>query len=484
VGDKLAPAMEPYLDAPRIPELPERIRVVNVGLPMFADAVREQGAEVADVDWQIPAGGREDLVAALIRLRGARTARIDAANAEVVRRLDEGAPLLRRVGTAVDEIPAMGPRTLLHPGPPIGWEDGCDPLRRSARAAVVAEGWADDPEEAGRKIADGEVELEAASEHATALPMASVLGPSAPVLVVEDPRHGRRAFSGLNQGPGAAPWFGVETPEAVARLVFLREAVGPVLNEAIEQGGPVDVFALVSQGLQMGDDAHMRIQATTNLFLRNLLPSLTGSSHPARVDVARFLSSNHLFFLNVAMAAAKAVADGASGVAASSIVTGMVRNGTTFGIRLSGTGDRWFVAEAPPVGDALYHPGFGPEDAAPDIGDSAVLELLGLGGAAAAASPAVAAFVGGSIMDAVATTETVERICVGRSRRFRLPYLDLRGSPMGVDVRNVVQTQVTPAITTGVLHRTAGLGQIGAGVARAPLAVFEQALLALDGSLR
>lgn len=475
--------MEPGPDPARVPSLPERIAVVNVGLPVFGDEVRRQGAEAVDVDWQIPAAGRPELVAALTRLYGKEGARVDEANAEVVRRLDEGAPILSRIGVAAEEIPGVSHRTLLHPGPPLPWEDFCDPLRRSTLAAVMAEGWAADSHEATRRISSGDVELVAANERATAIPMASVLGPSAPVLVVENPQGGNLAFSGINQGPGGTAWFGVDAPEAVERLVFIREAVGPVLDAAIRQGGPIDVFSIVAQGLQMGDDAHMRIQATTNLLLRHLLPFLAGVDHPARVDVARFLSSNHLLFLNVAMAAAKALGDWASGVPSSSVVTCMARNGTTFGIRISGAGGRWFIAPAPPVGDALYHSGYGPEDAAPDIGDSAVLELIGLGGAAAAASPAVAAFVGGSIADAVATTERVDGITIGRSRRFRLPYLDLRGSPLGVDVRKVVETQVTPAITTGILHRSAGVGQIGAGVAQAPVAPFEDALLAFAETL-
>jgi hypothetical protein len=463
--------------------LPEQVRVVNVGLDRFADAIRAQGAEVVQVDWRIPAGGRPDLVHALERLYGANASTVDAANAEALRRLDRGAPQLERVGTALEAIPGMDARTVLHPGPPLPWERFCDPLRRSVRAAAIAEGWAATPEDADRLVARGGVELEAANEHATAIPMASALGPSAPVWVARNPGGGNLAFSSLNQGPGRTPWFGVETPEAVERLVFLRDAVGPLLRALLERTGPIDVFALVAQGLQMGDDAHMRTQATTNLLVRQLLPELVASDHPARVEVARFISQNHLVFLNVAMAAAKAVADHASGVPASSIVTTMARNGTTFGIGVAGTGGRWFVGDAPPVGDALYHSGYGPDDAAPDIGDSAVLELVGLGGAAAAASPAVAAFVGGSMADAVATTEAVDAICAGRSRRFRLPYLDLRGSPLGVDVRRVVEMQVTPAITTGILHRTAGLGQVGAGVARAPLAPFEEALLALDAAL-
>ena len=471
-------------DPPPKVTLPDEVRVVNVGLSLLGDAIRQQGAAAVDVDWRIPAGGREDLVAALARLYGPLAGRIDAANAEAVRRLDEGSPAVIGIGSALDEVPGMEAAMVLHPGPPLPWEEFCDPLKRSVRAAAMAEGWASSPEDAEALVAGGKVRLDAANHHRTVVPMASALGPSTPVFVVENADGGNRAHSALNQGPGKTAWFGVETQEAVQRLVFLRDAVGPVLAAAVRAAGPIDVFSLVAQGLQMGDDSHMRTQATTNLLLRHLLPFLVEVDHTATSEVARFLSANHLFFLNVAMAAAKAVADWAAQVPDASVVVGMARNGTTFGVRIAGAGDRWFVAPAPLVGDALYHAGFGPDDAAPDIGDSAVLELVGLGGAAAAASPAVAAFVGGSMADAVATTQAVERICVGRSGRFKLPFLDFRGSPIGVDVRRVVETEITPAINTGILHASAGTGQVGAGVARAPIDCFRESLLALDAALR
>jgi hypothetical protein len=314
--------------------------------------------------------------------------------------------------------------------------------------------------------------------------MATVLGPSAPVFVVENPQSGHRGYSGINQGPGETAWFGVESPKAVERLIFLRDAAAPVLDAVVRASSPVDVFSIVAQAIQMGDDAHMRTQAATNILIRHWLPALTDVDHRARGDVARFLSSNHLFFLNLAMAAARSVTAWAAEVEGSSVVVGMARNGTTFGIRLSGAADRWFIAPAPSVDHALFHPGYRPEDAALDIGDSAVLELIGLGGAAAAASPAVAAFMGGSMADAVATTEFAAKICVGRSSRFKLPVMQFRGSPVGVDVRKVVELQIAPAITTGILHATEGLGQVGAGVARAPLGCFEEALLALDTATR
>lgn len=459
------------------------MRVVNVGLEAFGRAIREQGAEAVDVEWRIPAGGQSVLVRALARLYGPMADRIERTNQEVLRRMDEAAPVLLSVGTARQEVPGMDDRTLLHPGPPLTWEELCDPLRRSARAAIMAEGWASSAEEADALAARGEIELEPANGHAAVLPMGSVIGPSAPVFVVENPQGANRAYSGINQGPGKTAWFGVDAPEAVENLVFLREAVGPVLDAALRAGGAVNVFSLTAQGLQMGDDAHMRTQASTNLFIRHLLPHLMAVEHPPRVDVAAFLSRNHLFFLNIAMAAAKAAADWAAEVPGSSIVTAMARNGTTFGIRLGALSGGWFVAPAPPVEDALYHGEFGPEDAALDIGDSAVLELVGLGGAAAAASPAVAAFVGGTMADAVASTEAMERICAGRSTRFQLPFLDFRGSPLGVDVRRVVESEITPRINTGILDAVEGRGQVGAGVARAPVECFRQAILVLSDAL-
>jgi uncharacterized protein DUF1116 len=462
--------------------LPEEVEVVNVGLSLFARALADQGRPVVDVDWRIPAGGDLSLVAALRRLYGPRSEAVEAANAEVLRRLDGGTPMLVGLVPAASALPGLGARTILHCGPPIDWDDVCDPLRRSIRAAVMAEGWAADPDEAGRLAETGQVTLEPANHHRTVLPMASAVGPSAWLWVVENGEGGTDAYSAINQGPGEVAWFGVESPAAVERLVFLAEVAGPLLAEALAGAGPIDVFGLAAQGLAMGDDVHMRTQACSNILIRQLLPALTALESRARVELARFLAGNHLFFLNLAMAAARSVTEWAAQVEGSSLVTAMARNGTTFGVRLPGS-DRWFVTDAPPIGHALYYAGQGPETSALDIGDSALLELVGLGGPAAAASPAVAAFVGGSMADAVALTLDMDRICAGRSSRFKLPLLDLRGTPVGVDVRKVVETGVTPRINTGILHASAGTGQVGAGVAVAPLACFAEALLDLDSRL-
>lgn len=464
-------------------QLPGELEVVNVGLPLFADAIADQGRPVQRVDWRVPAGGDERAVAALAQLYGPRSEAIDQANAEVVRRLDEGVPTLVGVATAGDVLPGLSEapgRTLLHCGPPITWSDVCDPLRRSMRAAVVAEGWAEDISQAGRMLAGGTVLLAPAGDYGTVVPMATAMGPSAPVFVVENSTAGTRAFAPVNQGPGDTAWFGRDSDAAIGRLRFLRDVAGPMLRAAIAAAGPIDVLALAAQGIQMGDDLHMRTQGTTNLLVRNLLPELAALPDAGRVPLARFLSANHLFFLNIAMAAARSLTMWAEQVPGSSVVTTMCRNGTTFGVRLAGN-DTLYVAKAPPVLDAMYYPGYGPESGAPDIGDSAVLELVGLGGAAAAGSPAVAAFLGGSLADARVVTEEMADVCVGNSGRFTLPTWDYRGTPLGVDARHVVNLGLPPKITTGILHASSGVGQVGAGVATAPAECFRAAVLALAG---
>ena len=473
-GPQAAPNAGPIV------KLPEAVEVVNIGLPLFEQAIRDQGASVVGVDWRIPAGGNVDAVAALGRLLGPKAEAIDEANAEVVARLNNGVPTLRGIETAANVVPDLSDRTILHCGPSIAWEDMANPLQRSVQAAIVAEGWAPDVAAAGASVAAGDVDLAPANVHATVVPMATAIGPSSPMYVVGTEAGGTEAYAPINQGSGKVPWFGVDSDEAIERLRFLRDSVGPVLAEALESMGETDTFSLAAQGIPMGDDVHMRTQATTNLLLRDLLPHLVRSSHDDAGEVATFLSANHLMFLNVAMASAKALTLWAGEVQGSSIVTTMSRNGTTYGIRLAGSDDEWFIADSPPVQNALYYPGQGPETSAPDIGDSAVLELVGLGGPAAANSPAVAGFLGGRMADAIAVTQNMQRICAGESSRFRLPILDNVGTPVGVDVRRVVESGITPAVNTGIVHAFDGSGQVGAGVAWAPIEIFVDALLRLD----
>jgi len=466
----------------RVLTLPDRVGVVNVGLSLFADAIREQRAPVISVDWRVPAGGQPAAVAALGRLYGIHAERIDAANAEVLRRLDESSPLLTAVTTVAQAVPGLGGRTLLHCGPALDYAEAPDPLQRSMRAAVVAEGWAYHLEQADALLARQEIGLVPANTHRVVVPMATALGASAPLYVVQNQVGGTTGYAPISQGPGEVAWFGCASEASVARLVFLRDVAAPVIGRILERTGPLDVLALAAQAVAMGDDVHVRTQAATNLLIREWLPHLTELGGVDSAAFARFLAGNHLFFLTLAMGAARSLTEWAGQVRDSSIVTTMARNGTTFGIKLPGA-DQWFVTEAPEVGHALYYPGHGPQTSARDIGDSAVLELSGLGAAAAAGSPAVAQLLGGRLREAAELTGRLAAVCAGRSSRFKIPVLDNAGTPLGVDVRKVVELGVTPAVTTGILHRSAGEGQVGAGVAEAPLACFADALADLDRRL-
>ena len=462
--------------------LPGSVGVVNVGLPLFADAVAEQGAPVIAVDWRVPAGGQPAAVAALGRLYGIHAERVEAANAEVIRRLDQGIPLLTGITTVASAVPGLAGPALLHCGPAIRYPDAPDPLRRSMQAAAVAEGWAASPEQADGLLGREEIGLSPANAHRVVLPMATSVGPTAPLYVLTNEAGGTTAYAPVSQGPGEVAWFGRATAASIARLVFLREVAAPVIGQILERTSPLDVLALAAQAVAMGDDVHVRTQAATNLLIREWLPQLAELSGPDSAAFARFLAGNHLFFLTLAMGAARSLTEWAGQVEGSSIVTSMARNGTTFGVRLAGAG-QWFLADAPEVGHALYYPGQGPETSAKDIGDSAVLELSGLGAAAAAGSPAVAQLLGGQMRAAADLTERLAAVCAGRSSRFKIPVLDNIGTPLGVDVRKVVELGTTPAVTTGILHISDGTGQVGAGVAEAPLGCFADALADLDRRL-
>jgi hypothetical protein len=456
------------------------VDAVNLGLSTFADALRSQGASVVEVDWRPPAGGDASAVALLTSLWGRHGDAIAAANSRAVAAIEGSVPLALTVAPAGTVVPGLREGVLLHSGPPIEWERVCDPQRRALTAAAVFEGWAPDRADAARRIASGEIALEPGNEHDHVGPMTGVCSPSMPVWVVEDEASGARAYSTLNEGPNQTLWFGTDADEAIERLRFFRDELGPRLERLLERSGPIDIFALAAQGLQMGDELHMRSQATGNLLVRALLPAFADVGGE---ESARFVAGNHHFFLNLTMAAAKCASMAAGGVAGSSLVCLIARNGTDMGIQLSGLPGRWFTAPAPAVSDALIAEGFSEADGALDIGDSAVIECVGLGGMAVAAAPAVAAFFGGGAADAVARTELMAEICAGRSVRFTIPGMDFAGTPLGIDARLVCELEIGPQITTGVLHASAGVGQIGAGIAHQPVAPFRAATIALAAEL-
>ncbi len=450
------------------------VSAVNLGLSTFADALRDQGAPVVEVDWRPPAGGDAAAVALLTRLWGRRGDAVADANRRAVEAIEGSVPRAVTVAAAGSVVPGLREGLLLHSGPPIEWPRVCDPQRRALTAAALFEGWAATRAEAAALLERGEIALEPGNAHDHVGPMTGICSPSMPVWVVEDGAH--RAFSTLNEGPGRTLWFGVGDDEAVDRLRFFRDELGPRLAALLERRGPVDVFDLAAQGLNMGDELHMRSQATGNLLLRDLAPAFAALGGEAS---ARFVAGNHHFFLNLTMAAAKCASLATANCTGSSIVSLISRNGTDVGLQLAGMPGRWFVAEAAPVADVLLREGFTEADAARDIGDSAVIECVGLGGMALAAAPAVAAFFGGDAAAAARRTELMAQICTARSSRFTITARDYAGTPVGIDARLVVELEITPQITTGVLHAHDGTGQIGAGVAHQPSEPFRAAIEAL-----
>jgi Protein of unknown function (DUF1116) len=461
-------------------EVLEHVEAVNVGLPEFAYALLEQGATVVEVDWRPPAAGAPELLPALERLWGRHGARVARANEEAVERIESAVPRAIGVARAGDALSVLEGRALLHAGPPINFERICDPQRRALVAACLFEGWAEDRDEAADLLARGAIALHPGNPHNHVGAMTGACSPSMPVWVVEDEVSGTRAYSTFNEGPGNTLWFGVGDDESIERLRFFRDELGPLVARLIGREGPIDIFDLVAQGLQMGDELHMRSQATGNLLIRRLLP---GFAALGGERAARFVSGNHHFFLSLTMAAAKCASLAAAGVAGSSIVNVISRNGTDMGLQVAGLPGRWFTAPAAPVREALLREGHTEEDGALDIGDSAVIECIGLGGMAIGASPAVAGFFGGRAQDAFERTELMSQITLARSRRFAIPALDMAGAPLGIDARLVTELEVTPQITTGVLHGSSGAGQIGAGVAHQPIEPFRAAVLALAAEL-
>jgi hypothetical protein len=463
------------------------MRALNVGLAGFAEPPRAHGATVLSLDWRPPAEGDRDLGLLVARLEDNPDdplgVRVRDANATVVARLLGARPMLIDVRPAAEVVPGLESRMILCAGPPIGWPEMCGPMRGAVIGAILFEGWACSPEAATALAARGEIRFAPCHHHGAVGPMAGILSPSMPVVVVENTSHGNRAFATLNEGLGRVLRFGAYDAEVLDRLRWLARALGPALSATIRVSGPADLKLITAQALQMGDECHNRNTAATCRLVRALAPALSRAvDGPTAAAVFDFLLGNSHFFLNLSMAACKATLDPAHGVPGSTVVTAMARNGVEFGIRLSGTGDRWFTAPAPVI-DGLYFPGYGPGDANPDLGDSAITETAGIGGFAMATAPAIVRFVGGTPADALAYTQEMYGITLARNPEFALPALGFAGTPTAIDARRVVESGVAPVINTGIAHREPGVGQIGAGIARAPLACFRAALGELGRSL-
>ncbi len=404
---------------------------------------------------------------------------IERANAEAVERMMEARPVLVGMGTAREVIPGMRDNLLLHAGPPITWERASGPLRGAIIGALIFEGLAKDEKQAIAMMEAGEIDLEPCHHHNAVGPMAGVISPSMAVYIVENKTHGNKTYSNLNEGYGKVLRYGAYSEEVIQRLRWMNDVMAPVLADAIEAMEGLDIKALIAEAMHMGDEGHNRNKAGSFIYTTRLAPYIAKVAPNEEVahDIIKFLGDNALSVLNPVMAACKAMADAAHGVEGSTLVTVMARNGTDFGLRVSGLGDQWFTAPAE-IPKGLYFSGFKAEDANRDIGDSTITETAGIGGFAMAAAPAIVTFVSGTPQDAINATLEMYEITVAEHKYFTIPYLDFRGTPTGIDIRKVVEKGITPRINTGIAHKDPGVGQIGAGLVRPPMKIFEDALVA------
>jgi Protein of unknown function (DUF1116) len=448
-------------------------RVVTAGVDLFADALAAQAVDVRPVDWRPPLPGTDDALTRVMAdpRRGAANDRALAAMLSASAELVDVRPAGEALG--------IGSGQFLHAGPPIEWERASGPLRGALIGAMLLEGLADGAEEAEAALADGAVHLESCHQRSAVGPMAGVVSPSMWVFELRDAANGGSAWCSLNEGLGRVLRYGAYSPDVIERLRWMGNVLGPALRAAVVRHGPLDIKAIIAQMVQMGDEGHNRNRAGTLMFLRELMPDLVEAADPAHLpDVVRFVAGNDHFFLNLVMPAGKLQTAAAAGIPGSSVVTTMARNGTDFGIQVSGLDDRWFTGPAL-VPDGLFLGSYGPQDANPDIGDSAIAETMGLGGFVMASAPAIVRFVGGTVPDALRTTRLMYEITVGENPAFALPILDFRGAPTGIDVAAVVKTGVLPQINTGMAGRVAGTGQVGAGLVTPPAECFVLALDAL-----
>ncbi len=406
---------------------------------------------------------------------------IDQANCEAIQAIARGRVRWIDVQPASRALPVLGPKVLLHAGPPLEQALMCAAMRNAAEGALVYEGWARDLEEAGRLIRSGGIRFRSAHDHGALGPMAGIISPSMPVLVLEDSGSGNRSYVTINEGLGRTLRFGANDPGVIERLSWIQYRFAPLLRDTLAAGGPVDITEIIARAVQRGDECHNRNKSATSLLFRRLAPWMlrTGRSKEEIAEALFFIDGNDHFFLNFSMAATKAVMDAAHRTPGGSLVSCMAANGVEFGIKVAGSGERWFTAPAQQA-EGSYFEGFGAGDASPVMGDSYISEAAGLGGVAMAAAPGIVQFIGGTVEEATEGTLEMYRITAAEHPLYKIPALGFRGTPLGIDVRKVLHTGILPVINTGIAHQEAGVGQIGAGRFRPPMECFRVAARELN----
>lgn len=457
------------------------LHVVNFGIEAFYQDLKKQSKPAIHVDWKPIAGGDKETAKSLRLLKSPELlAKIEEANKEAVRRILAAQPTLIGLGIAGEVIPGMTKETILHAGPPVTWDRMCGPQKGAIRGGLIYEGLAANLEEAEQLAASGKIKFDPCHMHNAVGPMAGVVTYSMPVWILENKTFGNRAYCTLNEGLGKVLRFGAFDDEVLTRLLWMKEVLYPVLKAGMEIKGEIDIKTMIAQLIQMGDEGHNRNKAGTSLLFRELTPAILEADLPGEKKIAalKFINNNDHTFLNISMPACKCTMDPILEIPYSTVLATMSRNGTDFGIRIAGLGkDAWFTGPAEMV-EGLLFPGFTEEDAAKDLGDSCITETAGIGGFCMAAAPAIVQFVGGQVADAINYSKQMYEITVGEGSAYKIPVLDFRGGPTGIDLIKVIETGIRPIINTGIAHKNAGVGQVGAGLVHPPVECFKKALTA------
>lgn len=453
----------------------ETLKVVNVGSPSFKKDYETQQLDYVHLEWRPPANGDLKLLALLNKIRP-KMELIEKANEEVVSKIKAAEAKLVAVKKAVDVIPQMTKHTILHSGPPIAFDKMAGPMQGAIIGALIYEGLAKDQEDAIKVATSGKITFDSAHHHQAVGPMAGIISASMPVHVLYNETHKNYSYCTINEGLGKVLRYGANSKEVLDRLKFMEETVMPVLNEAVELADGIDIKAIITQALHMGDECHNRNKASSALFLREVAGYIvsTSFSDEMKSGTLNFIKNNEHYFLNLSMPYCKLALDSARNTKHSTVVVAMSRNGVDFGIQLAHS-DKWYTAPANYV-KGLMFPGFTEDDAAPDIGDSAITETCGIGGFAMGGAPAIVQFVGGVVKQAYDYSREMHEITSGKHQVFTLPPLDFMPTALGIDVLKVVETNILPIINTGMAHKEAGVGQVGAGLVNPPMACFEKAL--------
>lgn len=456
----------------------KRLSVINVGLKQFASDLTSQGVDVANVEWKPLAGGRKDIIEALDKAFAIKD-KIDKANATAIELIKASKPILIDIDLAINCIPGMTKKTILHAGPPIAWENMCGPMKGAIIGALMFEELARDEKEAIELIQSGEIHFSPCHEYSSVGPMAGVLSASMPVHIIKDITNDTYAYCSVNEGLGKVLRFGAYSEEVLSRLRYLRDEFMPVMKKALALSEGIDIKLITAQALQMGDECHNRNKAATSLFYKQIsLLILQAEENREKAYAAlEFIAGNDHYFLNLSMPACKIMLKAGENVEYSTILNVMARNGVEFGIKVSGNGsDQWFTGESQYI-QGLYFPGYSQEDANRDIGDSAITETMGIGGFAMGGAPAIVQFVGGTTDDAIATSKRMYSITTEINPSYAIPVLNFKGCALGIDLLKVIENDTLPVINTGIAHKEAGIGQIGAGVVNPPMECFYKALL-------